>query len=545
MPVSKKKLAEPAEPSGMLGHSYAPLSPRAKAKPAKASAAPRTPVAAASAAAASRSTSNPSSTSSRSTVPRRNALKIDILQLMDHPAFFGAWFKPRDSWFPWRVVMAAAHGLPIERTGDPDGALRLFKECTGRKLWPTQRVGTLVVCAGQRSGKSRIAGLNALDLACLHDYQRWLSPGERGFLPVIAADRKQARVVFNYTSAFVGGSDVFRSFLMPDGELKESLRFSHGIDIEVMTASFRTTRGYSNIGGIFDEIAYYQNENSANPDFEIVSAVRRGTLTIPGAMLIMISSPYARRGVLWETFRSHWGQEDPNVLFWKAPTWVMNRTITRADLNSEFERDPERANADYGAEFRRDVERYVSLEVLAACVDHGRHSLPPRKEINYVGFVDPSGGSQDAFTIAIGHRHDDSVIIDLLNAWPPPFSPDSVVQEACAIFKMYGIVYVSGDKYAGEWPTERFAAHGIVYESAGKAKSELYRDTLPMLNAHRVSLPDDARLRREFYDLERRTTGSGRDVIDHPPGGHDDRANSVAGVIATLCETPEMDLTWG
>jgi hypothetical protein len=43
-------------------------------------------------------------------------------------------------------------------------------------------------------------------------------------------------------------------------------------------------------------------------------------------------------------------------------------------------------------------------------------------------------------------------------------------------------------------------------------------------------------LARQLVALERRTTRGGRDIIDHAPGAHDDRANAAAGVIAELAK---------
>jgi hypothetical protein len=37
--------------------------------------------------------------------------------------------------------------------------------------------------------------------------------------------------------------------------------------------------------------------------------------------------------------------------------------------------------------------------------------------------------------------------------------------------------------------------------------------------------------------LERRTSRSGRDTISHPPNGHDDIANSVAGALSLALPT--------
>jgi ribosomal protein L37AE/L43A len=44
-------------------------------------------------------------------------------------------------------------------------------------------------------------------------------------------------------------------------------------------------------------------------------------------------------------------------------------------------------------------------------------------------------------------------------------------------------------------------------------------------------LLDNKKLISELSSLERRTGRSGRDSIDHPPGGHDDMANAAAGAL--------------
>jgi hypothetical protein len=54
---------------------------------------------------------------------------------------------------------------------------------------------------------------------------------------------------------------------------------------------------------------------------------------------------------------------------------------------------------------------------------------------------------------------------------------------------------------------------------------------LPLLNSKRLVLPDVERLRQQLVGLERRVSRAGRDSIDHQPGGHDDLANAVAGVV--------------
>jgi len=55
-----------------------------------------------------------------------------------------------------------------------------------------------------------------------------------------------------------------------------------------------------------------------------------------------------------------------------------------------------------------------------------------------------------------------------------------------------------------------------------------------MLNSGKLNLLDDARLLAQLVGLERRVSRAGRDSIDHAPGGHDDVANAVAGVVGAI-----------
>jgi hypothetical protein len=47
-------------------------------------------------------------------------------------------------------------------------------------------------------------------------------------------------------------------------------------------------------------------------------------------------------------------------------------------------------------------------------------------------------------------------------------------------------------------------------------------------------LLDSQPLTVELMQLERRTARSGKDSVDHPPGGRDDHANAACGCLALL-----------
>ena len=116
----------------------------------------------------------------------------------------------------------------------------------------------------------------------------------------------------------------------------------------------------------------------------------------------------------------------------------------------------------------------VSGAVSAALGTRERASVPG---IRYAAFVDPAGGSgTDSMTLAIGHEQDGTVILDAIRERQPPFSPADVVGEFSTLLKSYRVTKIVGDRYAGEWPREKFKEFGIRYEPAAKPKSDLYKD---------------------------------------------------------------------
>jgi hypothetical protein len=335
------------------------------------------------------------------------------------------------------------------------------------------------------------------------------------------------------------------------------IELNNDITIEIHTASYGAVRGYTIVAALCDEVAFWETAvDAADPDEEVLSALRPAMATVPGAMLLVASSPYARRGALWNAFRRYWGEpttpQQPDAqartpLVWRAATRVMNPTVTEEYIAGEYARDPISAAAEFGAEFRRDIEAFIAREAVEAAVVPGRREMPRQDGVFYIGFIDAAGGSgSDSMTLAIGHSEGESGerrVLDLVREWMPPFSPDNATREAAFTLALYGITSVRGDRYGGDWVGERFRDHGIEYEPAEKFKNDLYREFLPILNSGRAELLEHPQLVSQLCALERRTARGGRESIDHPPNGHDDIANAVAGAM-TLAGIPGWRLAW-
>ena len=454
--------------------------------------------------------------------------------------FLDAVGKGGPSRSAWRTFWKVADGLSL----DP-AELAVFQRHTGRTKPPTEPVREVVAICGRRSGKSEQAVTRATWRAIGRDWAAVLTRGERGVIPIIAADRDQARNTLAYLKG-LARDPLVEPFVAKDKMrgreepriLRDRVEFRTGVDIVVRTCSYRTTRGYTLIDAIAEEISFWATEGSGDVDVEVLNAVRPGMITTRrhGARLTAISTPYARRGEIWKAYERAWARDDSTTLVWVADTLSMNPTVDPAEIEQAYEDDPAVAASEYGTDglvsFRSDVESFVGREAIDRCTIPGRLELPRLGHHHYVAFVDPSGGSQDSFTLAIAHREGSNAVLDVVREIKPPFSPDAAVGELADMLKAYGISTVTGDRYAGEWPRERFRFRGIEYRPSERSKSDLYRELLPLMNSGRVELLAHPKLRAQLLGLERRTgRGTGRDSIDHGPGKHDDICNSVAGAL--------------
>ena len=460
---------------------------------------------------------------------------MNIIQALDDANVFGQHFRT-DTWTAWLAFLCALFALPMT-----DEQLALYRKFTGRNTPPATPLYEAWLVCGRRAGKSFVLAVIAVFLACFKDWRPYLGPGEVGTIMIIARDRRQSRVIRRFIGGLLQATPMLRRTI--EDESVESIRLRYNVVIEIHTASFRSTRGYTVIAALLDEIALWPtDEESADPDAEIINSVRVGMATIPDAMLLCASSPHMRKGALWDAHRKHFGQDNDPVLVWQATSRDMNPTVPQKFIDERMADDPAKAEADFLAQFRRDLEGFVSRDVIAACTGD-YFELAPADDKTYRGFIDAAGGDAgggDSFTAAIAHRDGERVVVDCVREFRPPFSPEATIDELAALFGRYRIHRIKSDRWAGGFPPEQFKKRGIACEAIDRSKSLLYVDLLPVLNSQRIVLPRHERLLNQLLSLERRVVHGGHDTIDHPRGQHDDCANVVAGV-AVLARKPGYD----
>jgi hypothetical protein len=450
-------------------------------------------------------------------------MTFSIAEAMTDPELFEPFFRG-PSWALWRSVLKAAFALTMTKK-----EVELFRSVADRDP-PKKRVRELWCIAGRRSGKDSIASAIATYFSGFVDYSGRLRPGEPAAILCLAVDKQQATIVARYTKALFDRVPLLKG--MVERETASGLDLSTGAELSIIASNFRSVRGRSIGLAILDEIAYWRSEDSATPDTETLSAIIPGLSTL-GGMIVGISSPYRRSGVLYERWRDHYGK-DGDILVVKGPTSAFNPTIDQRIIDEELIRDPQVAKAEWLSEWRDDLATYLPRELVESAVDRGVVVRPPIPGVEYRAFADPSGGVSDSFTLAIGHSEAELCYLDCLVEIVAPFDPGVATEAMAATLKAYGLHEVTGDHFSAQWVVSAFAKASIQYKHSELDRSTIYANALPLFTSGRARILDNRRLIGQIAQLERRAMPGGKDKIDHPRGMKDDASNSAMGVLVQV-----------
>lgn len=458
-------------------------------------------------------------------------MNFNMIQTLSDPALLGQFIKDPETWKAWFAFLRAFFGLKPASREDR----KIFKQCAGGRRWPKKPSSEAWVICGRRGGKSTIVALIAAFLAAFRQYPT-LGPGEVGYVLIVSVTKSQSNIIKRYLSGIFNENAFLKSLLVR--ETQTEIELSNGIIISVLTSDFRSLRGYTAIACIIDEIAFFFSEGS-KPCHEAIRALRP-TLATTSGPLIAISSPYAKRGSLYNTWKTHYGKNS-DVLVWQSDSLTMNPLLSREMVERQMAEDQEGAQAEWLGQFRSVVAGHLLPEWIDRAIIPGRYELPPQQYINYKAFCDVSGGARDAYTLSIAHvevRDDTPVAVqDLLRIRRAPHDPHQVTKEYAAILKEYSIREVCGDKYSAQWSVQAFAEHEITYRQAKLTASEIYLYTEALFARGQLELLDNKTLVHELKNLERRTRQAGKDLVTHG-SPHDDAANATCGNLWLLNEEP-------
>lgn len=451
---------------------------------------------------------------------------MNVLDARHDPHMLGGLRHHRDpaTQERWDAMLAATYGLPLT-----DAQLQLFRLHTARADPRPGGYPQAITITGRQGGKTQTAG----DVVA---YEAAAAPRDGSadgtYALLVAQDQRGTlRTLFSYVATAFDQSPLLRQCVV--SKTAETIVLDNGVCVAVYPCRPQAIRGIRARVAVVDELAFFRTSENLPTDVEMLRSVRP-TLATTGGRLIILSSPYGQTGALWDLHRAHYGRADSSTLVWCGSAPAMNPMLPADYLARMQEDDAEAYRSEVLGEFRTGVATFIDPDALQACVVD-RRELLPAGGVHYVAFADPAGGGgRDAYGLAVAHMEGARVVVDCVRAWSPPFNPATVTAEAAHLLKSFGIYRTRGDRFAGLFPRQLFAAHGITYEVCPMDRSALYLELLPKINAQAVELPNDPALLRELRGLERRRGFAGKDRVDHRPGSHDDRANCVAGV-AQFC----------
>jgi len=301
---------------------------------------------------------------------------------------------PSPSWSRWLAFIKTWAALPLD-----EQELAIYRACTGRLNPPTERARRVVALIGRRGGKTRVVAWLGAYLAAFVDHSKVLVPGEVGVVAIMAPSKAQAGICRRYIEAFFDGEPALQRMIVRRTADALDIAGQGGtlIRVLVISASFKLSRGWTLVAFVGDESAFWESESTAaSPDIEIYRSILPALATT-GGPAILISTPYAPTGLVYDLHDKHWGR-DGDVLVWRADSLTMNPLLDAKLIEQAYRDDPESASAEYGANFRSDLRSLFAIEALQACVVAGRRELLPQAGTVYAAFADPRGTSRPART---------------------------------------------------------------------------------------------------------------------------------------------------
>ena len=110
----------------------------------------------------------------------------------------------------------------------------------------------------------------AVFMAALKDHSKFIVPGERPIIAIIAQDRKSGQVILCYIKGLLRVIPLLREIV--EDQTIETITLSNGVVIEIHTASISAPRGRTFLAVLADERAYWPTSSESSAvDIEVIN----------------------------------------------------------------------------------------------------------------------------------------------------------------------------------------------------------------------------------------------------------------------------------
>lgn len=456
----------------------------------------------------------------------------------------------------WRALVKADYGSPLT----PD-EMALYLEMSGG-VPPCEGGSTRILnILGRRSGKSEtVARCIFFEINCVAHY-KYLAPGQVGIFAIIAQERDISCEVFRYLAGFNEFS-IFKPYIKKIHDTANDRRivFANGIEARVITASKKSVRGPTYVGGCLDEIAFWDHDGESR-DADIIDAFTPGfsrSTHMPPRRLWAISSANVKRGWAWDTFDRSYGKSGTVWTARTASSLFVRPDLDEKEIIADCDGRPGKREREYECVWgSTDASAFFGETLITACTDKTRSSaaLPPRVEgVTYRVGID-AAFVHDEFSIAVAcsqlvippgapltperqHRERRTEIAYTEGLKPSPkkpLNPLECVARVVEICRHFGTTTVYADQHEAASLRESFKQCGIkmvlvpwTHGTSEGSKSNRFLAVRDAMLASKLTLPDDPELVASLGVVMGEPTSSGETRIVKSKG--DDRA--CAAVLA-------------
>lgn len=397
----------------------------------------------------------------------------------------------------------------------------------------------LVAVCGARAGKTYVLEAMRLLHLALTVPIGGLAPGEVASGPIIAPDMKLAKQPLRYIQGAIASKPELAAMVFGEAHASESIELARDgrlVEIVVRSASGqgRTGRGFSLFGALLDETAMLRDEESVASDIEIFRALRP-RLTLPGAQLVVASTPWAQAGLLHALFAANHPnpscaglgdapKNEGTALAMHAATLVLHDTgDLREVVETERAFDPDNAAREYDAQFMAaGISTFFDPLMLARCIDDDM--VIPR--LPEAGDQVTSGGdlgfTKNSSALVITHRRSVSVeeknertgvvrkvnrsliaVAEVIEKRPEEgvsLKPSEVMREFAARIVAHHGSYLVADGHYRETAVEHLAAVGLGFLDAPIRPADAFIATRAAMREDRVRIPNHPRLIRQLRE---------------------------------------------
>jgi hypothetical protein len=417
--------------------------------------------------------------------------------------------------------------------------------------------GVLCVVAGARSGKSFLGALRLLHLALTADLFH-LAHGEVAVGIIVAPDLRLARQTLRFLIGQVRASPVLSSMVVGETADSIGIRRPDGrvVSIECLPATRggSALRGRWLVGVVDEETAYQRDADYVINDQAIFDAVT--TRIVPGGQIMVISTPWAKVGLLWQLHYDNHGHPR-TALAAHAPTSLMRDgdPVTMAIVERERRRDPIKAAREYDALFLDGASMLFASADVDAAVDVGVVERPYDPACSYRMTVDV-GLRNDSTVVLIFHvelqRRDGGppvrhLVVDAVRILKPTIEHRISLDEVEATIARYAhrfhVSIVVGDIHYSDALAPRLAARGIRFSEAPMhPNAQQARATLlaARFSAGAIRLVHEPTLIKELKEATITRHAGGRTSVGAPDSKrkHDDTLDALLLAEGVSIEMP-------